>query len=57
MNVCDRLKLVTEEEIGRSIYESRSRKFTTFNVPRLCPVVLLINVGRTQGKVLGTVEN
>jgi len=56
MNICDRLKLVTEEEIGRSIYEGRSRKFTTLNVPRLCPVVLLTNVGWTQGRVFGTEE-
>jgi hypothetical protein len=57
MNVCDCLKLVTEVEIGRSIYEKRSRKFTTLNVPRLCPVVHLINVGWTQGRILGIEEN
>lgn len=56
MNICDRMKLVTEEEIGRSIYEGRSRKFKILNVPMLCPVVLLINVGWTQGRVLGSEE-
>jgi len=47
---------VTEEEMGRNIYEMRSRKFASLNVPRLCPVVLLINVGWTQGRILGTEE-
>jgi hypothetical protein len=54
--VCDGLKLVIEEEIGRSIYERRSRKFTNLSVPRLCPVVLLINVGWTQDRALGSEE-
>jgi hypothetical protein len=47
---------LTEEEIERSIYDVRSKKFTTLNILRQCPLVL-INVGWTQNRVLGTEEN
>jgi hypothetical protein len=31
-------------------------KFTATKVPRQCPLVLLINVGRREGKAFGSVE-